>query len=62
MQRGGPQASRELWRAGFPVALGGRIAAFFTPLAPKQRGVTAVLTLASVLVVAIGFLGASVFT
>ena len=62
MQRGGPQASREWWRVGFPVALGGRIATFFTPLAPKQRGVAAVLTMAAVVVTAIGFFGASIFT
>jgi len=61
MQRGGPQASRELWRVGFPVALGGRVATFFTPLASKQRGIAAVLTLAFTIMVAIGFLGAGFF-
>ena len=56
------QASKELWRVGFAVALGGRIATFFTPLAPKQRGVAAVLALTSTILVAIGFLGVSIFT
>lgn len=46
MKRGGPQAARDLWRAGFPIALAGRIATFFSKLSPDQRGVAAVLTLA----------------
>lgn len=45
MERGGPQAVSDLWRAGFPIALAGRIASFFTPLSPDQRGIAAVLTL-----------------
>jgi len=46
MERGGPQAVRDLWIAGFPIALAGRIATFFSPLSPDQRGMAAVLTLA----------------
>jgi thiol-disulfide isomerase/thioredoxin len=46
MERGGPQAVRDLWIAGFPIALAGRIATFFSPLSPDQRGIAAVLTLA----------------
>jgi hypothetical protein len=46
MERGGPQAVRDLWRAGFPMALAGRVATFYSPLSPDQRGIAAVLTLA----------------
>jgi thiol-disulfide isomerase/thioredoxin len=46
MKRGGPQAARDLWRAGFPIALAGRIATLFSPLSPDQRGIAAVLTIA----------------
>ena len=46
MERGGPQAVRDLWIAGFPMALAGRVATFFSPFSPDQRGVAAVLTLA----------------
>lgn len=60
MKRGGRQAGRDLWRVGFPVALAGRIATFFSPLTPNQRGVVAVLTLASIMVAALGFLGAGI--
>ena len=45
MERGGPQSVRDLWIAGFPMALTGRIAALFRPLGPDQRGIAAVLTL-----------------
>ena len=45
MERGGPQAVRDLWRAGLPMALAGRLATFFSPLSPDQRGIAAVLTL-----------------
>jgi thiol-disulfide isomerase/thioredoxin len=45
MTRGGPQAVRDLWLAGFPMALAGRIATLFSPLSPDQRGIAAVLTL-----------------
>lgn len=45
MTRGGPQAVRDLWLAGFPMALAGRIAALFSSLAPDQRGIAAALTL-----------------
>jgi thiol-disulfide isomerase/thioredoxin len=58
MTRGGPQAVRDLWRAGFPMALAGRVATFFTPLSPDQRGVAAVLTLMLGMLVVLGILGA----
>jgi thiol-disulfide isomerase/thioredoxin len=46
MTRGGPQAVRDLWRAGLPMALAGRLATFFKPLSADRRGIAAVLTLA----------------
>ena len=45
MERGGPQSVRDLWIAGFPMALAGRIATLFRPLGPDQRGIAAVLTM-----------------
>jgi len=48
MERGGPQAVRDLWIGGFPMALAGRVATLFTPLSPDKRGITAVVTLALV--------------
>lgn len=56
MERGGPQAVRDLWRAGFPMALAGRVATFFKSLSPDQRGIAAVLTLATSMIAAIGLL------
>ena len=61
MERSGPQAVRDLWRAGFPMALAGRMATFFSPLSPDQRGIAAVLTLALGMSAALGLLGAWVF-
>ncbi len=61
MERSGPQAERDLWRAGFPMALAGRIATIFSPLSPDQRGIAAVLTLALGMLAALGLLGAWVF-
>jgi thiol-disulfide isomerase/thioredoxin len=61
MRRGGPQAVSDLWRAGFPMALAGRVATFFTPLSPDQRGIAAVLTLAFGMLAALGMLGAWFF-
>jgi thiol-disulfide isomerase/thioredoxin len=46
MKRGGPQAVRDLWLAGFPMAIAGRVASLFSPLSPDQRGIAAVVTLA----------------
>jgi len=45
MERGGPQAVNDLWRAAFPMALAGRLATMFKPLEPDRRGLAAVLTL-----------------
>jgi thiol-disulfide isomerase/thioredoxin len=56
MERGGPQAVRDLWRAGLPMALAGRVATFFSPLSPDQRGIAAVLSLALGMLIALGLL------
>ena len=61
MERGGPQAVRDLWLAGFPMALAGRVATWFSPLSPDQRGIVAVLTLALGMSAIFGLLGAWVF-
>ena len=58
MQRGGPQAARDLWLAGFPMALAGRIATLFSPLSPDRRGIVAVLVLAFVMLATIGLVAA----
>jgi len=58
MNRGGPQAARDLWRAGFPMALAGRVATFFHRLEPDQRGIAAVLTLAIAMAATLGLLSA----
>jgi len=58
MQRGGPQAVSDLWRAGFPMALAGYVATFFKPLTPDRRGIAAVLTLAAGMLVIMAVLGA----
>jgi len=62
MKRGGPQAVRDLWLAGFPMALAGRIATLFSPLSPDQRGIVAVLVLAFVMLTSIGLLAAWAFS
>jgi len=54
MARGGPQAVRDLWLAGFPMALAGRVATLFSSLSPDQRGIAAVLTTAIVTLTMIG--------
>ena len=54
MVRGGPQAVRDLWLAGFPMALAGRVATLFSSLAPDQQGIAAVLTTAMVTLTMIG--------
>jgi thiol-disulfide isomerase/thioredoxin len=54
MTRGGPQAVRDLWLAGFPMALAGRIATLFSSLAPDKRGIAAVTILALGMLAAIG--------
>lgn len=45
MQRGGPKAVRDLWIAGFPMALAGRLATLFQPLSRDLRGIVSVSTL-----------------
>ena len=61
MERGGPQAVKDLWRAGFPMALAGRVATLFSPLSSDQRGIAAVLTLALSVLIALGLLGTWAF-
>ncbi len=61
MERGGPQAVRDLWRGGLPMAAAGRLATLFSPLTPDQRGIAAVLTLALGTMAALGILGAWLF-
>jgi hypothetical protein len=46
MDRAGPQAVKDLWRAGLPMALAGRLATVFSTLSPDNRGLVAVATLA----------------
>lgn len=53
MQRGGPQAVRDLWLAGFPMALAGRLATLFRPLSRDLRGMAAVSTLGVAMLVLI---------
>jgi hypothetical protein len=43
------------------MAMAGRVATFFTPLSPDQRGIAAVLTLALGMSVLLGILGAWIF-
>lgn len=52
--RGGPQAVRDLWVAGFPMALAGRVATLFSALSPDRRGIAAVVTLALGMLATIG--------
>ncbi|MEA3278098.1 MAG: deiodinase-like protein [Pseudomonadota bacterium] len=61
MERAGPQAVKDLWVAGFPMALAGRLATIYSPLSPDQRGIAAVLTLAFGMLVAMGLIGAWFF-
>jgi hypothetical protein len=58
MERAGPQAIRDLWWAGLPMALAGRVATLFSRLSPDQRGIAAVLTLSASMLVMLGILGA----
>ncbi len=62
MTRGGPQAARDLWRAGFPMAMAGRVATLFTSLSPDQRGIAAVVSLAFGMVATIVLLTAWAFS
>ena len=57
MQRGGPQAVSDLWRAGLPMAMAGFVASYYKPLSRDNRGIAAVLTLGVGMLVIIGALG-----
>ena len=61
MERGGPQAVSDLWRAGFPMALAGRVASLFKPLGPDQRGIAAVLTIGLGTLIMLWLLGTLIF-
>ncbi len=61
MDRAGPQAVNDLWRAGLPMALAGRVATIFSPLSRDQRGVAAVLTLALGTLLVLGLIAAWLF-
>ena len=60
MDRAGPQAVKDLWRAGLPMALAGWVATFFSPLSPDQRGLAAVFTLALGLLLVLGLIGKAI--
>ena len=51
MRRAGPQAERDHWLANPPMELAGRVASLFRPLSPDRRGVAAVATLGTAIVV-----------
>ena len=61
MKRGGPQAARDLWLAGFPMALAGSIATLFSPLSPDERGIAAALVLALGMLATIGLVATWAF-
>ncbi len=61
MERAGPQAVKDLWWAGLPMALAGRVATFFSPLSPDKRGFAAVLTLALGMLLVLILIGAWLF-
>jgi len=61
MVRAGPQAVKDLWLAGFPMALAGRLAALHLSSSPDRRGVAAVLTLALGTFIILGLLGVLLF-
>ncbi len=61
MDRAGPQAVKDLWRAGLPMALAGRLATIFSPLSRDQRGVAVVVTLALGMLLVLGLITALVF-
>lgn len=54
MQRGGPSAVRDLWLAGFPMALAGKLASLLKPLSADVRGIVSVSTLGVSMAAVIG--------
>ncbi len=48
LSRAGQPAGRDMWRAGFPIAVAGKLAPLFRPLSPGNRGIASVVTLALV--------------
>jgi thiol-disulfide isomerase/thioredoxin len=61
MKRGGPQATKDLWRAGLPMALAGRVAIMFSGLSPNRRGLAAVVSLMFGMLLTFGLLSALLF-
>jgi thiol-disulfide isomerase/thioredoxin len=57
MQRAGPQAVSDLWRAAFPMALAGRLATVFSGASPDQRGIYAVLLLTLLFIIIVAGIG-----
>ena len=57
MDRAGPQAVKDLWRAGLPMALAGHLATVFPALSPDTRGLVAVGTLALGMLLMLGLTG-----
>ena len=55
MHRGGSQAVRDLWIAGFPMALAGQLATLFQPLSRDLREIASVSTLGVSMFALIGF-------
>jgi len=51
MQRGGSRSVRDLWIAGFPMALAGRLASLLQPLPKDMRGIVSVSILSAVMFV-----------
>jgi hypothetical protein len=49
--RAGPQAKRDMWRAGPPFIFAGLVAGLFSSLALEKRGAPAMALLGAVLVV-----------
>ncbi len=47
--RAGPQAKRDMWRAGPPVVIAGLVASLFSSLAPENRGAPAMALLAAIM-------------
>lgn len=54
MHRGGPSAVRDLWLAGFPMALAGKLASLLKPLSADVRGIVSVSTLGVSMAAVIG--------
>ena len=61
MKRGGPQAVKDLWQAGLPMAMAGQVAVLFSWLSQERRGLAAVSTLILGMLVMLAGLGRLLF-